>query len=109
MARRPADFESAASASPPSRPAQLLSGLDLETGEITFGAWSDPEGHAARGITKFEIIHNQTGLAGAVDIQAGLRPFDRDAGAGPDARLKGHRTLLLFPGRLGAEPGGDTL
>ncbi len=48
------------------------SGLDLETGEITFGARSDPEGHAARGITEFEIIHNQTGLAGAVDIQAGL-------------------------------------
>src|SRR5258707_10797312 len=74
---------------------QLLSGLDLEAGEITFGAWSDPEGHAARGITKFEIIHNQTGLAGAVDIQAGLRPFDRDAVAGPDARLKVHVTLIL--------------
>jgi hypothetical protein len=35
----------------------LLSDLDLETGEITFGAWSDPEGYAALGITKFEIIH----------------------------------------------------
>src|SRR5260370_16308836 len=54
---------------------QLLSGLDLETGEIAFGAWSDPEGHAPRGITEFEIIHNQTGLAGALDIQAGLFPF----------------------------------
>src|SRR5260370_22114265 len=95
MARRPADFDSAASASPPSRPEQLLSGLDLEPGEITFGSWSDPEGHAARGITKFEIIYNQTGLAGAVDIQAGLRPFDRDAVAGPDARLKVHVTLIL--------------
>src|SRR5260370_41455902 len=96
MARRPADFESAASASPPSRPAQLLSGLDLETGEITFGARSAPEGHAARGITEFEIIHNQTGLAGAVDIQAGLCPFDRDAVAGPDSRLEVHVTLILF-------------
>src|SRR5260370_10618859 len=96
MARRPADFESAASASPPSGPAQLLSGLDLETGEIGFGAWSDPEGHAARGIAEFEIIHNQTGLAAAVDIQAGLCPFDSDAVAGPDARLEVHVTLILF-------------
>src|SRR5260370_34581348 len=75
---------------------QLLSGLDLETGEITFRAWSDREGHAARGITEFEIIHNQTGLAGAVDIQASLCPFDRDAVTGPDARLEVHVTLILF-------------
>src|SRR5260370_20252841 len=74
----------------------LLSGLDVETGEITFGAWSDPEGHTARGIAEFEIIHNQTGLAGAIDIQVGLRPFDRDAVAGPDARLEVHVTLVLF-------------
>src|SRR3979411_2763463 len=80
--------------------AQLLSGLDLETGEISFGAWSDPKGHAPRGITEFEIIHNQTGLAGAVDIQAGLRHVDRDAVAGPDARLEVHVTLILFRGLL---------
>src|SRR5260370_13371984 len=97
MARRPADFESAASASPPSRPAQLLSGLDLETGEITFGAWSDPEGHAARGITTFEIIHNQTGLAGAVDIQAGPPPLLPDAVSAPDARRTCSVTTILSP------------
>src|SRR5260370_7303158 len=97
MARRPADFESAASASPPSRPAQLLSGLDLETGEITFGAWSDPEGHAARGITKFEIIHNQTGLAGAVDIQAGPRPLRPWSGGGPNPPPHGPHTLPPSP------------
>jgi plasmid stabilization system protein ParE len=28
-------------------PSQLLRGLDLETGEITFGAWSNPERHTA--------------------------------------------------------------
>src|SRR5258708_13355581 len=80
------------------------SGLDLETGEITFGAWSDPEGHAARGITEFEIIHNQTGLAGAVDIQAGLPPFDRDAVTGPDPRLEVPVTLILFPCLLARGP-----
>src|SRR5258708_10558329 len=104
MARRPADFESAASASPPSRPTQLLSGLDLETGEITFGARPDPEGHAARGITEFEIIHNQTGLAGAVDIEAGLPPLHPDSGAGPDARPEGHATLIPFRRLLAGVP-----
>src|SRR5712692_854425 len=74
----------------------LLSGLNLETGEIAFGAWTDPKGHAARGITQFEIIHNQTGLAGAVDIQAGLRAFDRDAVAGPDTRLEVYVTLVFL-------------
>src|SRR5438128_4871101 len=75
---------------------QLLSGLDLETGEISFGAWSDPESDAARGITELEIVHNQTGLGGAVDIQAGFRPVDRDAVAGPHARLEVHVALVLF-------------
>src|SRR5260370_12846962 len=83
---------------------QLLSGLDLETGEITFGARPDPEGHAARGITEFEIIHNQTGLAGAVDIQAAPRPLDPESGAGPDARPAGHAALTLFRGALARGP-----
>src|SRR5216684_5569789 len=74
---------------------QLLSGLDLKTGEVAFGARTDPEGNTARGIAEFQVIHNQTGLAGAVDIQPGLRAFDRDAIAGPDARLEVHVAFVL--------------
>src|SRR5260221_8116701 len=74
----------------------LLCGLDFETAEVTFGARTDPQSHAARSITEFEIIHNKAGLAGAVDIQAGLRAFDRDAITGPDARLEVHVTLVLL-------------
>src|SRR5437870_9230900 len=75
---------------------QLLGGLNLETAEVALGARTDPESHAARSITEFEIIHNQTGLAGAVDIQAGLSAFDRNAVSGPDTRLEVYVTLVLL-------------
>src|SRR5216684_2993580 len=78
---------------------QLLSGLDLKTGEVAFGARTDPEGNTARGIAEFQVIHNQTGLSGPVDVEAGLRAFDRDAIAGPDARLEVHVAFVLL-GRL---------
>src|SRR5882672_3001082 len=87
---------------------QLLGSLDLETGEIPFGTRSDPEGHAARGITEFEIIDNQTGLAGPVDIQASLRPVDRDAVACPDAWLEVHVALIFFRCLLAGDRKAET-
>src|SRR5712692_6420468 len=91
------------------------SGLNLETAEITFGAWSDPEGHAARGITEFEIIHNQTGLADAVDIQAGRRTPGRISPSGkrfrevpffinPRRPARGPRNSHTFPVPAGERP-----
>src|SRR6185503_5666564 len=82
------------------RPTELFGGLDLETREIALGPRSDPEGHGARGITELEIVHNQTGLCGAMDIQTGCGPFDRDAVAGPDARFEVHVALVFFRGLL---------
>src|ERR1700758_55804 len=75
---------------------QLLSGRDFKTCEIAFRTRSNPEGNAPRRITKFEIIHNQAWLAGAVDIETCLRPIDRNTIAGPDARLKIHIAFILF-------------
>src|SRR5207253_3099466 len=75
---------------------QLLGRRDLEAGEIPFGAWSNPKRHPARGIAEFEIIHNQTGLVGAVDIQTRLRSFDGDAVTSPGARLEVHVALIFF-------------
>src|SRR6266567_59613 len=76
-------------------PAQLLGGRDFESAEVTFCAWSNPEGHSARRISEFQITHNETGLAGAIHIQPGLGPFDSDAVVGPHPRLQVHVTLIL--------------
>src|SRR5882757_8553169 len=74
----------------------LLRGRDFKTCEIALSTGSNPEGNAPRRITKFEIIHNQAWLAGAVDKQTGLRPIDRNTIACPDAWLKVHIAFIFF-------------
>src|SRR5689334_11204355 len=82
----------------------LTSRGDLEAGEVSLGARSDPECDAAFGIAQFEVVDDQARLVGSVDVEARFGSIDDDLVTGPDAGLEIH-IGLVFLGRFLAEAG----
>lgn len=62
------------------------------------GAGADPEGDGAGTGRELEIVDDEAGLRGAVDVEAGFGAGDLDADTSPDAGLEIDIALVLFGG-----------
>jgi hypothetical protein len=82
----------------------LLAFPDLEVGKVGFGTWSDPEGDGPFRGVQLEVVDNEAGLRGPMDVKAGGAPVDDDFVAGPDAGFEIDVGFVLF-GRFLAQAG----
>jgi hypothetical protein len=59
-----------------------------QIGKISIRVASGPKGHFAAKLSKFEIVDNEAGLIGSVDVKFRQRARHDDAKSGPYTRLK---------------------
>src|SRR5690242_17121595 len=59
------------------------SSVDSQIGEIPIGVASGPKGHFAANPSKFQIVDDEAGLLGSVDVKLCLDARHDDANPGP--------------------------